>query len=87
MVTRLARGPAQLDAISDAAAPEPTPSEQAITDDETALVWQSLEEIPEAYREALVLFYREDHSIDAVSEALDLTQDAVKQRLPPAELS
>ncbi len=74
-------GAVQIDTGFDSASPLPTPCEQAITDDEAALVWQSLEEIPETYRQPLVLFYREEHSIDRVAEALELSQDAGKQRL------
>lgn len=59
----------------------PSPRDQAITDDEAELVWESLKEIPENYREPLVLFYREEQSIERVAEALELSQDAVKQRL------
>ena len=44
-------------------------------------MWRSLEKIPELYREPLVLYYREHQSIEHVAEALDLTEDAVKQRL------
>lgn len=57
------------------------PVDTAISREEEDLVWQSLEEIPETYREPLVLFYREDHSIAEVAEALDLSEVAVKQRL------
>lgn len=57
------------------------PVDTAISREEENLVWQSLEEIPETYREPLVLFYREDHSIAEVAEALDLSEVAVKQRL------
>lgn len=57
------------------------PVDSAISREEENLVWQSLEEIPETYREPLVLFYREDHSIAEVAEALDLSEVAVKQRL------
>src|SRR5262249_9910885 len=39
------------------------------------------EHIPEIYREALVLFYREHQSIERVAENLELSEDAVKQRL------
>ena len=49
--------------------------------EEEALLWRSLERIPEIYREPLVLFYREHQSIEHVAAALDLTEDAVKQRL------
>ncbi len=44
-------------------------------------MWRSLERIPEIYREPLVLFYREHQSIEAVAQNLELTEDAVKQRL------
>ena len=49
--------------------------------EEAALVWQSLEKLPESYREPLILFYREHHSIARVAAALDLSEDTVKQRL------
>jgi RNA polymerase sigma factor (sigma-70 family) len=57
------------------------PSEQAISREEEAILWRSLEKIPELYREPLILYYREHHSIEDVAMALDLTEDAVKQRL------
>lgn len=58
-----------------------TPPDNAISAEEETLVWQSLELIPESYREPLVLFYREQQSIAEVASALDLSVDAVKQRL------
>src|SRR5262249_9316299 len=45
------------------------------------LLWRTLAEMPESYREPLVLFYREDRSVAEVAMKLDLTEDAVKQRL------
>jgi len=45
------------------------------------LLWNSLNQIPLEYREPLVLFYREDLSVSAVAEQLELSQDVVKQRL------
>lgn len=45
------------------------------------LVWTALAEIPENYREPLILFYREGESIRDIAEALDLSEDNVKQRL------
>ena len=70
-----------LEAIDQSAAPEALPSDEAISNEEKAILWRSLERIPETYREALVLFYREHQSVERVAEALDLTEDAVKQRL------
>jgi RNA polymerase sigma factor (sigma-70 family) len=70
-----------LDTVHDAPALEPLPSDHAISQEEEAILWRSLERIPEAYREPLVLFYREHQSIERVAEELELSQDAVKQRL------
>jgi RNA polymerase sigma factor (sigma-70 family) len=70
-----------LDAVHDAPAIEPLPSDRVISKEEEAVLWRSLERIPETYREPLVLFYREHQSIERVAEELELSQDAVKQRL------
>ena len=74
-------GAESLDTISDSQSPEPLPVEHTINREEEAILWRSLEQIPENYREPLVLFYREHQSIERVAENLELTQDAVKQRL------
>lgn len=55
--------------------------DQAILDQEQTLLWQALEKMPETYREPLVLFYREDCSVEQVAVELELSEDAVKQRL------
>jgi hypothetical protein len=52
-----------------------------MSNEEQAILWRSLEKIPGIYREPLVLFYREHQSIEAVAQNLDLSEDAVKQRL------
>src|SRR5450631_2414125 len=70
-----------LENVSESHSPEPLPGEQTISNEEQAILWRSLERIPEIYREPLVLFYREHQSIEAVAQNLDLTEDAVKQRL------
>jgi len=51
-----------LEEISESPAPEPQPAEQTISNEEQAILWRSLEKIPEIYREPLVLFYREHQS-------------------------
>jgi RNA polymerase sigma factor (sigma-70 family) len=71
----------QLEAAPESPSVEPSPTEQAISREEEAILWRSLERIPEIYREPLVLFYREHQSIEAVAQNLELTEDAVKQRL------
>ncbi len=70
-----------LEEIPESRSPEPLPVEHTMSNEEQAILWRSLERIPEIYREPLVLFYREHQSVEAVAEKLDLTEDAVKQRL------
>jgi RNA polymerase sigma factor (sigma-70 family) len=70
-----------LDVAQESEAVEPLPSERAISKEEEAILWRSIERIPEIYREPLVLFYREHQSVEKVAAALDLSEDAVKQRL------
>lgn len=70
-----------LEAVHESASPEPLPHDHTISKEEEAILWRSLERIPEIYREPLVLFYREHQSIEAVAGALELSEDAVKQRL------
>jgi len=72
---------ATLDQSAELAAPEAQPSEQAVRQDETAIMWRALEQIPETYREPLILFHRENQSIERVAEELDLSEDTVRQRL------
>ena len=70
-----------LTSIENRATPEPSPSERTISNEEQTLMWRALADIPETYREPMVLFYREQQSVERVAEALDLSEDAVKQRL------
>lgn len=53
----------------------------AMDKEEQAILWHALERVPELYREPLILYYREHRSVEHVAVALDLTEDAVKQRL------
>jgi RNA polymerase sigma factor (sigma-70 family) len=70
-----------LTALDESPADEALPSEQTIGREEAAILWRSLEKIPELYREPLILFYREHESIENVAKELELSEDAVKQRL------
>ncbi len=70
-----------LEHLAASIAPEAPPSDQAITNEEKALLWRALQQVPETYREPLVLFYREHQSVEAVAQTLELSEDAVKQRL------
>lgn len=70
-----------LDSVAESHAIEPTPMERTMSREEEAILWRSIEQLPEGCREPLILFYREHRSISSVAEALDLSEDAVKQRL------
>jgi RNA polymerase sigma factor (sigma-70 family) len=70
-----------LGAASEVPGQMPDPAEQAVSREEEALVWKALAQIPETYREPLILFYREGQAVVEVAEALELSPDAVKQRL------
>ena len=70
-----------LDTIHESPSPEPSPSAQAISREEEAILWRALERIPDTYREPMILFYREDQSVENVAQELELSEDAVKQRL------
>lgn len=70
-----------LEAMDGWASPEPLPLDHVISEEEKAILWRTLERIPKIYREPLVLFYREQQSIEAVARDLELSEDAVKQRL------
>jgi RNA polymerase sigma factor (sigma-70 family) len=70
-----------LEEAHDLPANEAAPAEQAIRREEEEILWRSLERIPEIYRDPLILFYREHRSVEAVAEELELSEDAVKQRL------
>jgi RNA polymerase sigma factor (sigma-70 family) len=65
----------------DLAAKGATPQEIAIQREEEVLVQRALAEIPVRYREPLVLFYREDQSIQNIAAALELSESTAKQRL------
>ena len=70
-----------LESAVQAPAPGPLPQEAAISRQEEVILWRTLEQIPDAYREPLVLFYREHQSIERVAQSLDLREDVVRQRL------
>ncbi|MGO9200708.1 MAG: RNA polymerase sigma factor, partial [Limisphaerales bacterium] len=70
-----------LEMAQEVPSPELPPSEQAIRREEEAILWRSIERIPALYREPLILFYREHQSVERVAAALELSEDAVKQRL------
>jgi RNA polymerase sigma factor (sigma-70 family) len=53
----------------------------AIAKQQQILLWNTLSNIDITYREPLVLFYRQQQSVEHVADELDLTIDTTKQRL------
>ncbi|HTV39875.1 MAG TPA: sigma-70 family RNA polymerase sigma factor [Candidatus Sulfotelmatobacter sp.] len=74
-------GASPLDEELTVPAPVPNPAGHAISKEEEEILWRSLENIPESYREPLVLFYREHQSIEQVAATLELSEEAARQRL------
>ena len=74
-------GAESLDARLPLSASASSPDSQAISKEEEGLLWRALEQIPAAYREPVILFYREQQSIQRVAEIMDLSEEAARQRL------
>ena len=70
-----------LEAADELSSGDVTPPEQTITREEEAILWRAIERIPEIYREPLILFYREERSVERIAAELDVSEDAAKQRL------
>jgi len=66
---------------SDPFGQEEEPIDSLISREEEELVWNAISELPESYREPLVLFYQESRSVQQIAMSLDISIDAAKQRL------
>ncbi len=73
-----------LDEAANASVNEQAPDAQMEREEETALVWRAIASIPSDYREVLVLHYREQTEAAQMSEALGISESAVRQRLSRA---
>jgi RNA polymerase sigma factor (sigma-70 family) len=73
--------PESLEVVAEEPTPEADPAAQAVSREEEALLWRALAGLPENYRGPLVLFYREQQSVEEVAMGLDLTEETVRQRL------
>ena len=78
---RKKRGHAVLDDEPGMTDESPQPDEAAASQEEAALVRESLSKLPETYRLPLILYYREGQSVRAAAGAIGISEDAVKQRL------
>lgn len=61
--------------------PVEQPIDTIISREEEELVWNAIAELPESYREPLVLFYQEARSVQQIAQSLDISNDTAKQRL------
>lgn len=73
--------PEALETVAEPVSPDDDPAAQAVTQEEAALLWHTLSRLPELYREPMVLFYREQQSVNEVAIGLNLSEDVVRQRL------
>jgi len=74
-------GAEELDPADESPSPVATPPEQTISREEEAILWRSIGNIPETYREPMILFYREHQSVAQVAAGLELSEETVHQRL------
>lgn len=72
---------APLDTAMEKASEEAGPEEAAIMQEQQAVVARALAQIPEALREPLILFYREQKSTQEVARQLGLSETAARQRI------
>lgn len=68
-------------AAGGAQATEPSAEEQLLSAEERELLWHTLRDIPQPYRETLVLYYRQGKSAADVALAMETTEGNVRQRL------
>ncbi len=72
------------DILAAAADPRPDVLRALVADEERAALAAAIDDLPAASREVVVLYYREGQSAKQVAALLDLSEDAVKQRLSRA---
>lgn len=70
--------------VASLADPRPHPGEAALQAEEKRLLLEVLDTLPEDARELVTLFYREGRSVAQVAVLLELSEDAVRQRLSRA---
>ncbi|MCK5000822.1 MAG: sigma-70 family RNA polymerase sigma factor, partial [Anaerohalosphaera sp.] len=72
---------APIDSASNISSDQPGPIDAVISKEQQNLVDSALQQLPDQYRQPLILFYRSEQSTKAVAAALDLSEDTVRQRL------
>jgi len=67
-----------LEVVPDLEDPVPTPPVQVVIGEERDLIWKRVAELPDAQREAVVLRYLKEHSIDEIASITKRTKGAVR---------
>jgi len=67
-----------LEVVPDLEDPVPTPPVQVVIGEERDLIWKRVAELPDAQREAVVLRYLKEHSIDEIANITKRTKGAVR---------
>jgi RNA polymerase sigma-70 factor, ECF subfamily len=67
-----------LEVVPDLEDPVPTPPTQIVIGEERDLIWKRVSELPDAQREAVVLRYMKEHSIDEIAAITKRTKGAVR---------
>jgi RNA polymerase sigma factor (sigma-70 family) len=69
----------------DQASETAEPVDTAIKQEQAIVVSRALDQIPEKYREPLILYYREEKSVREVAGLLSLTENTTRQRITRAQ--
>lgn len=67
-----------LEVVPDLEDPGPTPPVQVVIGEERDLIWKRVAELPDAQREAVVLRYLKEHSIDEIASITKRTKGAIR---------
>ena len=67
-----------LEVVPDLEDPVPTPPAQVVIGEERDLIWKRVAELPDAQREAVVLRYLKEHSIDEIASITKRTKGAIR---------
>jgi RNA polymerase sigma-70 factor (ECF subfamily) len=67
-----------LEVVPDLEDPVPTPPTQIVIGEERDLIWKRVSELPDAQREAVVLRYIKEHSIEEIAAITKRTKGAVR---------
>ena len=80
-VRRSARRPATALSNQPLESAELNPEAVVERNQKRELVWSMLEQLPETYRETMVLYYRSEQSVTEVASALGESEPTIRQRL------